>query len=169
MIKAIKTLIVIGIVILLHSVVTGGQGPKYKQCLLKVEGMSCEKCEKTVVQTLEGIKGVENVEIVSGKKEASVRFDEAVDVKAILEAVNAKGFQASLKGEQIVLKISGMHCSNCAVEIKDVLEKQKGVLSADVSFAKKEAVVTCQPGQITLEQLVKVIEDNTGYKATIKK
>jgi Cu+-exporting ATPase len=146
-----------------------GQGQKVKQCMLHVEGMACEKCSKTVEQTLEAIKGVEDVKVALDKKQVTVKFEENVDVKALVDAVNAKGFKATLQGEQIILNIEGMHCTHCAAEIKDILEKQQGVISADVSFEKKEAVVTCQPGKVSLEQLVKVIEDNTEYKASSKK
>jgi copper ion binding protein len=163
--KILRILVLIGIVALMCNHGFSAEKPKHKMCLLKVEGMTCDKCATTVKKTLEGIKGVEKAKVSLEKKEAIVKFQEGVDMKTLLEAVNAQGYKASLKGDLIVLDIQGMHCNHCATEVKEVLEKQPDVLSADVSFENKEAVVSCQPGKVTLEQLVQVIEENTDYKA----
>jgi len=165
----ILNLILIGMLIMvIFTYGVSAKGPKIKQCLLKVEGMDCDKCANTVKESLEAIKGVKEVKVSLEEKQALVKFEDGVDVKSLTEEVNKKGFKATLKGEIIVLNIEGMHCEHCAKEVKDVLEKQSGVISADVDFPKKEAVVTCQPGKVSLEQLIETIESKTEYKASPK-
>lgn len=165
----IVNIILIGILIMMFQAFwLNAKGPKIKQCMLKVEGMDCDKCANSVKEALEAIQGVKEVKVSLENKQALVKFENGVDLKSLTEAVNNKGFKASLKGEIIVLNIEGMHCEHCAKEVKDVLEKQSGVLSADVSFEKKEATVTCQPGKVSLEKLIEVIENNTEYRASPK-
>lgn len=165
--KATKILSILVVFIWLMSINLFGQkGPAVKRCLLKVEGMTCDKCVNTVKEALESVKGVKEVKVSLDKKEAEVKFEDAIDLQALVKVVNEKGYKAELKGELIVLNIEGMHCQRCAQEVKQVLEKQDGVISADVSYEKKNAVVTCQFGKVTLEQLVQIIKRNTEYKAS---
>jgi copper ion binding protein len=161
-------LIAFSILFLYGGYMFAEKGPAVKRCLLKVEEMTCDKCAETVREALQKIKGVQEVRISLDKKEVEVKLEEGIDLQSLVKAVNEKGFKATLKGEIIKLNISGMHCQHCAREIKEVLERQNGVISADVSYEKKEAVVTCQPGKVTLEQLINIIEKNTEYKAKPK-
>lgn len=62
---------------------------------LKVEGMSCGHCQKRVTDALSGLKGVKNVVVSLEQKSAVVQYQPSkVDRKAMVEAVNALGFQA---------------------------------------------------------------------------
>lgn len=166
--KILNSIIIGMLIMAFFTYGVSAKSPKIKQCMLRVEGMDCDKCAATVKEALESIKGVKEVKVSLENKQALVKFENGVDLKSLTEAVNKKGFKATLKEEIIVLNIEGMHCEHCAKEVKDVLEKQSGVISADVNFPKKEAVVTCQPGKVSLEQLIETIESNTEYKASPK-
>lgn len=170
--KRMKLLNVLSVVVLfvwlLSGNIFGQKAPAVKRCLLKVEGMTCDKCVNTVKEALESVKGVKEAKVSLDKKEAEVKFENGVDLQALVKAVTEKGYKAELNGEIIVLNIAGMHCQHCAKEVEQVLEQESGVISADVNYEKKEAVVACQPGKVTLDQLIQIIEKKTKYKATAK-
>ncbi len=56
---------------------------------------------------------------------------------------------------------------NCASGIRAMLKRTHGVVSADVSYERKEAVVEYDPGRITREKIVEAIA-NMGYEASVK-
>ncbi len=63
--------------------------------------------------------------------------------------------------KKIVLPIEGMHCATCAQTVEKALNKKEGV-SAVVNFAGEEAVIEYDPDRITINELVKIIQD-AGY------
>jgi copper chaperone CopZ len=69
--------------------------------------------------------------------------------------------------ERVTVAIEGMHCGNCASGIKAMLKRTAGVVSADVSYERKEAVVEYDPSRTTREKIVEAI-NNMGYKASVK-
>ncbi len=66
--------------------------------------------------------------------------------------------------EKIILKISGIHCASCVVNIENVLLKEKGVKSANVNLATEKAYLEFDTGQTSLSQIQKAIE-KIGYKS----
>lgn len=65
------------------------------------------------------------------------------------------------------LKISGMHCSSCAMIIDGDLEDIEGVKSAKTNYVKQECEVEFEEEVVQIEHIVKTIE-NTGYQAQVK-
>jgi copper chaperone CopZ len=51
--------------------------------------------------------------------------------------------------------------------VKKALEGLKGVSRADVSLRAKEAVVRFDPAQVTVPQMVEVV-DRVGFRASLK-
>lgn len=64
--------------------------------------------------------------------------------------------------KKIILKITGMTCASCAIGNEKALTKTKGVLSANVNFATKKAVVEYDADILDEEQIKKAVRDN-GY------
>ena len=62
------------------------------------------------------------------------------------------------------LKIEGMHCTSCAMNIDFDLEDLDGVKEAKTSFAKQESVVTFDLDKLDMQKIIAVI-GKTGYKA----
>jgi len=78
--------------------------------------------------------------------------------------------------QKIALKIQGMECRSCVREIRKVLLKVPGVKAADVRIVNAdektgEAVVECEKGKVTPDQLVKAVEGASNamftYTATV--
>ncbi|MBX0324958.1 heavy metal translocating P-type ATPase [Halomicroarcula sp. F13] len=62
------------------------------------------------------------------------------------------------------LDITGMTCANCSATVGDALESLDGVVEANANFATDEGSVEYDPGEVTLEEIYKAIED-AGYGA----
>ena len=45
-------------------------------------------------------------------------------------------FKKAHSGQEVVLKIDGMHCTSCSLSIDGELEDLPGVISASTSYAK---------------------------------
>lgn len=64
---------------------------------------------------------------------------------------------------QVTLKISGMHCADCAVTVQKALAATPGTKDAKVSYLKKQAVVEAADGT-PVEELVSAVA-RSGYGA----
>lgn len=68
--------------------------------------------------------------------------------------------------KKIKLKIDGMHCTSCAMNIDFDLEDLEGIKSAKTSYAKQESEVEFDEEKVGAEDVLKSIE-KTGYKAQL--
>ena len=66
--------------------------------------------------------------------------------------------------QKAILKVSGMHCASCAVNIENALKKETGIKSVNVNFAAEKAYLEFDPEKISVASLQKIIE-GLGYKA----
>lgn len=66
---------------------------------------------------------------------------------------------------KVTLKISGMHCTDCAVHVEKALRQTAGVDRVKVSYLKKQAEVEVTDG-VPVERLVTAVEE-TGYGAEV--
>lgn len=67
----------------------------------------------------------------------------------------------------VTLSVPGMYCEVCPITVKKALQKLPGVSKVNVSYEKKEAVVTFDDARTS----VKALEDATfeaGYESTVK-
>lgn len=64
------------------------------------------------------------------------------------------------------MKIVGMHCTSCAMNIDFDLEDLAGVKNAKTSYAKGETEIEFDPTQVSVEQIVDQI-NKTGYKTQV--
>jgi len=64
------------------------------------------------------------------------------------------------------LAVEGMTCGGCVVGTRKVLTRLPGVTSAEVSYEKKEALVTYDSSKVTVGQMVAAVK-TLGYTATV--
>ena len=67
----------------------------------------------------------------------------------------------------VTLSVPGMYCEVCPITVRKALEKVPGVSSVNVSFEKKEAVVSFDDAKTN----IKALEDATfdaGYESSLK-
>lgn len=82
-------------------------------------------------------------------------------------STSAAVITAAAKTERAVIVIEGMSCTGCAHGIKAMLKRTPGIVSAEVSFERREAIVEYDPARTSREKIVEAIT-NLGYKASIK-
>lgn len=61
-------------------------------------------------------------------------------------------------------KITGMHCSSCAITIDMDLEDMEGISKSHTSYAKGETEVELDPGKVKDTLVVEIIK-KSGYEA----
>lgn len=64
------------------------------------------------------------------------------------------------------MKIEGMHCTSCAIDIKETLEQRTGVNQADVDYNGKTAFVEFDENTVQPQTLIKAVQD-IGYQASL--
>lgn len=69
--------------------------------------------------------------------------------------------------QTVTLSVPGMTCAACPITIKLALNKVEGVSEADVSYEQREAVVTFDDAQTSVEALTEATA-NAGYPSTVK-
>jgi copper chaperone CopZ len=63
---------------------------------------------------------------------------------------------------ETTLSVPDMRCEGCTERVTNVLERLKGVRSADVSLENKTATVELEDGAVTFDDLKAAVE-NAGY------
>jgi copper chaperone CopZ len=65
--------------------------------------------------------------------------------------------------QKITLKISGMECPNCSMNLERIEDKLKGVLFAEASYRKQQMVLEYDEKLLTLDQ-IKAEVKRLGYE-----
>lgn len=71
------------------------------------------------------------------------------------------------KPQTVTLDLPTMNCAMCPITVKKALNKVDGVTEADVSYEKKQAVVTFDDAKTSAKALVQATA-NAGYPSTVK-
>ncbi len=149
---------------------------------LALEGMTCASCAMRIEKGLKKLPGVKDASVNFATEQATVMYDPAkTGMEQMVHKVDAVGYKAiplvmpaptlapvelEPEGEtRTVLDLEGMTCASCAMRIEKGLKKVPGVKDASVNLATEQAVVTYDPLQTGLEQMVQKVE-TVGYKAT---
>ncbi len=82
-----------------------------------------------------------------------------VAVVSLLTTLPSSAWAAS---KTVTLSVSGMTCAACPITIKKALTEVDGVTKAEVSFDKKEAVVTFDDTKTSVPALIGATT-NAGY------
>lgn len=69
--------------------------------------------------------------------------------------------------QTVTLSVPGMTCAACPIMVKKALSKVEGVSKTDVSFDKREAIVTFDDAKTSVQKLTKATAD-AGYPASVK-
>jgi Cu+-exporting ATPase len=74
------------------------------------------------------------------------------------------GVSAEPAERRISLRIRGMHCASCVVNVETALKEVPGVVAASVNLPLEKAVVTVKEGELRVADLMKAVEE-AGYEA----
>ncbi|MGQ9646827.1 MAG: heavy metal translocating P-type ATPase [Thermodesulfobacteriota bacterium] len=129
---------------------------------LTVTGMSCASCAARLEKGLASVEGVAQATVNFAAEKATVIFQPAqTDLFQLVEKVKDLGYGA--KTEKMVLPIHGMTCASCVNRVEKALGSLKGVVHASVNLATERASVEYLPGEMTLKDLKKVVQE-AGYQ-----
>ena len=70
--------------------------------------------------------------------------------------------------QTVTLSVPGMTCAACPITVKKAISKVDGVSKTDVSFDKREAVVTFDDTKTNVQKLTKATE-GAGYPSSVKR
>ena len=65
------------------------------------------------------------------------------------------------------LAVPGMTCAACPLTVKQALNKVKGVSKTEVSYEKRQAIVSFDDTKTNVQALIKATAD-AGYPSTVK-
>ncbi len=66
---------------------------------------------------------------------------------------------------KLKLKIDGMHCTSCAMNIDGELEDTEGVKSSNTNYAKQHTEVEFDEDKISQKKIIEIVK-SVGYSAT---
>lgn len=69
--------------------------------------------------------------------------------------------------QRVVLDVSGMVCTSCERTVMAMLARTPGVVRADVSVARREAIILYYPARTTPGALITVVK-GLGYRAVVR-
>ena len=70
--------------------------------------------------------------------------------------------------QTVTLTVPGMTCAACPITVKQAISKVDGVNKVNVSFDKREAVVTFDDAKASVPKLTQATE-NAGYPSSVKR
>jgi P-type Cu+ transporter len=128
---------------------------------LPITGMSCASCAANIEKGLSKLEGVSKATVNFAAEKATVVFHpEQTDLSHLIDKVKGLGYGA--KSEKVLLPIQGMTCASCVKKVEKALSSVKGVVHADVNFATERASVEYIPGEVSIRDLKKAVEE-AGY------
>lgn len=71
------------------------------------------------------------------------------------------------KPQTVILDLPTMNCAMCPITVKKALTKVEGVSGVEVSYERKEAVVTFDDTKATAASLIQTTT-NAGYPASVR-
>jgi mercuric ion binding protein len=82
----------------------------------------------------------------------------------VLIFLGATGFAATAAERTVTLAVENMTCGTCPYVVKKALGTVPGVLKAEVSLERKQAIVTYDDAKTSVDSLRKAV-GNAGYPA----
>ncbi len=69
--------------------------------------------------------------------------------------------------QTVKLSVPGMTCAACPITVKKAISKVEGVSKVDVTFEKREAVITFDDAKAGVQKLINATAD-AGYPSSVK-
>ena len=142
---------------------TSSASNKGSRLTLDVEGMTCASCVSRVEKIIGKVPGVQSAQVNLATNKATVEFEGAAPVDAIMQAVEKGGYKISQ--QDIVLDVQDMTCASCVGRVEKALLKVPGVQKASVNLATAKAHVQVAQG-VKAPELIQAVS-KAGYPASL--
>ena len=128
-----------------------------KKIEISIEGMHCASCALNVETSINKLDGAK-AEVDINTNKARVEYDpNSIEVSDIDKSVEDAGF--SVRKSEVTLKIGGMHCANCVLNIEKALNNLDGVSKASVNLSSENAFVVYDKNLVSVDDMGKSIKD----------
>ena len=98
---------------------------------------------------------------------ATFAFILAVGTFAV-QGVETRAGDALPEGQSsVMLEVTGMSCGGCCTKVETAVKGLDGVVSASADYEKGIATIVYVSETVTVETIVKTINDETSFKATV--
>ena len=130
---------------------------KLKDMDLPIEGMHCASCVLSVNKTFEKIDGVEDVDadLASNRLHITVN-PKKISYDEMERLVKNLGFE--LHSDEMTLRIQGMHCASCTMNVENFLIRLDGIFDVKADLTSQSAKIRYDSSKVTLDEIEKVIE-----------
>lgn len=130
---------------------------KSKHMDLPIEGMHCASCVLSVNKTFEKVEGVEDVDadLASNKLHITVN-PKKVSYDEMDKIVKNLGF--ALHSDEMTLRIQGMHCASCTMNVENFLIRLDGIFDVKADLTSQSARIRYDSSKVDLDEIGKVIE-----------
>ena len=135
---------------------------KLKDMDVPIEGMHCASCVLSVNKTFEKKEGVEAVDadLASNKLHITVN-PKKMNYDEMDSIVKNLGF--SLHSDEVTLKIEGMHCASCTMNVENFLIRLDGIFDVKADLTTNTAFVRYDKSKVTIDDMEEIIE-KLGFK-----
>lgn len=135
---------------------------KLKEMDLPIEGMHCASCVLSLNKTFEKVEGVESVDadLASNKLHLTVNpkklpFDE-------IETL-VKNLEFELHTDEVTLKLNGMHCASCVMNVENFLIRLDGIFDVKADLTSQTARINYDKTKVTVKDMEEVI-NSLGFE-----
>lgn len=132
---------------------------------LNIDGMSCTACASSIERKLISLDGVEHATVNFASEKANIEYDaENIDLQTMIKAIKDLGYDAKLPqvADITKLKVDGMSCATCAVNIEKSINSMPGVQKASVNFSNETVSLSYDKKALSLDEIKKQVE-SLGY------
>ncbi|MBQ6629276.1 MAG: heavy metal translocating P-type ATPase [Methanobrevibacter sp.] len=135
---------------------------KHKHMDLPIEGMHCASCVLSVNKTFGKIEGVEEVDADLSANKLHITVDtKKISYEEMERLVKNLGFE--LHTDEMTLRIQGMHCASCTMNVENFLIRLDGIFDVKADLTSQSAKIRYDSSKVTLDEIEKVI-DSLGFE-----
>ena len=130
---------------------------KHKHMDLPIEGMHCASCVLSVNKTFEKIEGVEEVDadLAANKLHITVNTKK-ISYEEMERLVKNLGFE--LHCDEMTLRIQGMHCASCTMNVENFLIRLDGIFDVKADLTSQSARIRYDSSKVDINEIENVIE-----------
>ena len=119
---------------------------KLKEMDLPIEGMHCASCVLSLNKTFEKVEGVEFFTSLLGESSPLVKN---------------LGFE--LHTDEVTLKLNGMHCASCVMNVENFLIRLDGIFDVKADLTSQTARINYDKTKVTVKDMEEVI-NSLGFE-----
>lgn len=135
---------------------------KLKNIDIPIEGMHCASCVLSVNKTFERKEGVKNVDADLTSNKLHITYNpKKINYDEISSTVKNLGFE--LHSDEITLRIEGMHCASCTMNVENYLIRLDGIYDVKADLTSQTAFIRYDKNKVTINDMEKII-NNLGFE-----